>query len=244
MLSASRLPADGLALRSEASWSQAAAALLADLGFTLIDSQRPGTGGSHLLAAFRDTPTRRHFDPELVRCYTPSGSRAAVTIVDRANALAAPERRVLWGHVHVVDRLAVENRFLTFGGRLRVARAAADLHVLDLWSPGPIVRWGGHSQGADRLAGEIGAFFGRLIVPVDFTPGAEARIDAASPATIYAAFLIDLGVRLAASRLHLRGEPDTLEMWLSAERARLRSDAVAWTAAETLLADLRLTPGR
>ena len=56
-------------------------------------------------------------------------------------------------------------------------------------SPAPIERWSGHSQGLDLLTEEIGAFFGRLMVPVDFQPGAEGRLVSATPLALYAAFL-------------------------------------------------------
>jgi hypothetical protein len=146
---------------------------------------------------------------------------------------------VLWGHVHVVDRLRVENRFLTFGGRLRAAAVDESLTILDLWSPGPIVRWGGHSQGTDALAGEIGAFFGRLVVPVDFTPGAEARIDALAPEALYAAFLVDLRHRVDAAR-RLGVPPTELDAWLSRESARLSWDERTWDDGRRLVADLAL----
>src|SRR3972149_4968100 len=75
-------------------------------------------------------------------------------------------------------RLEIETRFLTFGGLLRIADVDPGFRVVQHVSPGPVVRWGGHSQGSDALAGEIGAFFGRLIVPVDYVPGRRGRLAA------------------------------------------------------------------
>jgi hypothetical protein len=101
------------------------------------------------------------------------------------------------------------------------------------------VRWGGHSQGSDELASEIGAFFGRLIVPVDYRPGAETQIDAMRPEVLYAAFVLDLGDRHAAARAHgaTWGE---LDGWLSMERVRLHADEGTWLAAKLFVADRML----
>jgi hypothetical protein len=212
-----------------------AAELLAHLGFTLLHSQHPGAGGSHLLVAFRRTPTLTHFDPEAVTYYAQGEGHAVLATVDRTSALVPASRRVLWGHVHVVDRLRVENRFLTFGGTMTATSVGPDLTVLDLRSPGPIARWGGHSQGVDSLAGSMGAFFGRLILPVDFTPGAEARLNATPPDVLYAAFLLDLDRRLGPDP-SADGE---LGAWLRFERARL-VDESSWAAARRLIADFGL----
>lgn len=230
------------------SWAEEAAEALRDLGFTLLNSDRPAApGGSQLLVALRDRPTLRHFDPELVTCWVAAEGRGRPLAIDRGTA--AGERVILWGHIHVIDRLGVENRFLSFGGSLRVADVDPGLRAVRHVSPGPVVRWGGHSQGFDPLAGEIGAFFGRLIVPVDFAPGGEARLAAEPAEHLYAAFLRDAGARRrdaahrpAALRLdHDRGDP--LGPWIGAEVARVRAQhAPWWEAAGRLLDDLDLGP--
>jgi hypothetical protein len=228
-------------LDDEVGWADAAATLLARFGFLAVQPPHSGDAG-HLLVALRDRPTLRHFDPELVSYYAPSESRAALRTIDR-HALAVEgarlERRVLWGHVHVVDRVPVENRFLTFGGDLRIAEVDPTLTVVDLCSPGPIVRWGGSSQGSDPLAGAIGAFFGRLMVPVDFQAGMEARLDATPANVLYGAFLLDYSAR--KDQAARRGiEPTSLDLWVDAAAARARSDAAVSAAAEQLLRDLHL----
>jgi hypothetical protein len=223
-------------------WVAPAAGLLAHLGFTLINGSRPGSQGSHLLIALRSEPTLRHFDPQAVTFYEPAGERARLVTVDRATAPCQPIRPVLWGHVHVVDRLAEENRFLSFGGVLRagtVREGDEDLVVLDLLSPGPILRWGGHSQGTDALSGAIGAFFGRLIVPIDYTPGIEARVDGVSPEVLYAAFLTDLADRSEAAR-RIRSSGGELDAWTRAECVRVHRTQETWAAAEQLLVDVGL----
>jgi hypothetical protein len=149
------------------------------------------------------------------------------------------ERPVLWGHVHVLDRVPVENRFLTFGGVLRMAEIDSTLTIVDLWSPAPIVRWGGHSQGTDGLAEAIGAFFGRLIVPVDFVSGAATRIDATPAEVLYRAFLLDAITRHRASA-HRLAAPSELDSWVRAAWARAQSDAASCAAARSLLAEFAI----
>jgi hypothetical protein len=222
-------------------WPAAAAALLASLGFRLVS--RDDGGDSHLLVAIRDRPTLAHFDPEDVAYFAVSGARGALVRLDR-RAIDEPgetfEARALWGHVHVVDRVPVENRFLTFGGTLRGAVIDDEVAVLDLRSPAPIVRWGGHSQGVDELTDAIGAFFGRLIVPIDFEPGAEERIAALSPTALYCAFLLDWLQR--SERAARRGfDPGSLRRWARSAWNRACRDPEACRAAAELLADLRLS---
>ncbi|TAK00876.1 MAG: hypothetical protein EPO36_07160 [Chloroflexota bacterium] len=224
-------------------WAAASAAALRDLGFTLLHSDHPAApGGSQLLVALRDRPTLRHFDPEQVSCWVAASGRGRAEPIDRR--ARAGERTILWGHVHVVDRLGVENRFLTFGGPLRIADIDASLRVVQHASPGPVVRWGGHSQGFDALAGEVGAFFGRLIVPVDYLEGGEARLAAEPPEHLYAAFLRDSAARRREATRRLDPDRDVqLWTWISHEIARIRDAHPAWwEAAGILLDDLDLGP--
>jgi hypothetical protein len=225
-------------LERPAAWTEVDADLVADLGFTLLHSHRPAESGSHLVVALRSRPTERHFDPEEVAFYAPAAGRGAMVSIDRRTALRVPTRRVLWGHVHVVDRYAIENRFLTFGGTLAAAEISPDLTIVDLASPGAIVRWGGHSQGTDRLATEIGAFFGRLMIPVDLRPGVESVVDGLDAIVLYAAFLLDLERRLAPSRI--RGSDDELLAWLAIERTRVEAEGSAWSSARAMLGELGL----
>ena len=228
------------ALEDPGRWADAAAALLADLGFRLVEPDRVGGDDSHLLLALRDLPTLRHFDPESVTYYARTRGGTRPTTLDR-QTIAGPTARLaapaLWGHIHVLDRLPVENQFLTFGGDVRVVAIDPALSVVDLWSPAPIVRWGGHSQGTDSLAERIGAFFGRLIVPVDFVPGAAERIDGTLPEVLYRAFLADAVTRTerAARRGAIAAE---LDGWLVAAWTRARADTIATAAARELLAEL------
>jgi len=227
----------------EAGWVTTSAAALRDLGFTLLNGDRPAApGGSQLMVALRDRPTLRHFDPEAVSCWVAASGRGRAVAIDRRTAPG--ERPILWGHLHVVDRLGIENRFLTFGGSLRIADIDASLRIVQHASPGPIVRWGGHSQGFDALAGQIGAFFGRLIVPVDYLEGGEARLAAEPPEHLYAAFLRDAAARRREAALRVDpGRDGQLRSWIDAETSRIRDGRPAWwEAAGILLDDLNLGP--
>ncbi len=218
-------------------WLATVAGELSTLGFTLINADRPAAAeGSQLLVALRAQPTLRHFDPEGITCWVAESGRGRPLTIDRTTPTG--DREIQWGHVHVVDRLGVENRFLTFGGPVGIADVDAGLRVVRHTSPGPIVRWGGHSQGSDALAGEIGAFFGRLIVRVDYLPGGEARIAAEPPTSLYAAFLADRSRHLGRPGSN-PGDP--LSHWIRAEASRIRSkDPECWAAGGRLLKELDL----
>jgi hypothetical protein len=229
-------------LRHPDRWHEAASALVAELGFRLVEGRGGVDDDGHLLVALRDRPTLRHFDPESVSYYAPVGDGAKLTTLDaihRGPFGATSDTPVLWGQVLVVDRIPVQNRFLTFGGSLRSINVDPGLTLLDLWSPAPIVRWGGHSQGTDSLTQAIGAFFARLMVPIDFNPGAEARIDATPPGVLYCAFLLDATRR--ARQAAQRGFAGTdLEAWLAGALRHVRMDVPAFAAAHDLLDDLDL----
>ena len=227
-------------------WLDAAVALTADLGFRLVEPDPTGRRGpvteGHLLVALRGEPTLRHFDPESISYYGRAGEGAALTTVARIPAGAGVRRSVLWGHVHVVDRVPVENRFLTFGGELELVGVDAAFTIAHLRSPAPIVRWGGHSQGTDPLTLAIGAFFGRLIVPVDFQPGAAARIDAASPEVLFSAFLCDATAR-GSGRRRFANDLFGVDRWLAAAWVRARTNPEACDAGERLLEAVGLRNG-
>ena len=225
------------ALADPRDWPDAAASLVANLGFRLMAADQVGPDDSHLLVAFREQPALTHFDPEAVAYYAPARGGANVMTINRHTpGTVGPrsERQALWGHVHVLDRVPVENRFLTFGGVLRMAEIDSTLTVVDLWSPAPIVRWGGHSQGTDGLAEAIGAFFGRLIVPVDFVRGAATRIDAVPPEILYRAFLAQAVTRSGRSARRV-ATPTDLDAWLRAAWARAESDPASCVAARAFL---------
>jgi hypothetical protein len=113
---------------------------------------------------------------------------------------------VSWGEIRIVDRLGESNGYLGFGGRCDADLIDDDV-IVEFTSRAPILRRGGHSQGWDLGADAVGAFFGRLLVTVDYVPGFEERLAHATPLTRYAAFIQDAERRdrnMPISALELR----------------------------------------
>jgi hypothetical protein len=226
-------------LADPAVWSTAAADLMADLGFSLVNGDDPWeAGGANLLVAIRAAPTLVHFDPESMECWRFDGERGVRLLVDRETP-GPGELPIAWGRIRIEDRLGVTNDFLSFGGRLRIADQDGT-RLIQVHAPAPILRWAGHSQGLDPLTDEVGAFFGRIMIPIDFTPGAEQAIGTAGPLVLYAAFVDDAWQRFASTQRRREAEPQ-LAGWARTERHRLEArhpDAVG--AARRLLGRLGL----
>lgn len=212
---------------------RSAAGLMADLGFRVEPDLPPRPGPAHLVVALRDRPSLRHFDPERVDLWLEAGRRGALRTLVYGSHWPL-ETAFLWGAIRIVDRLEVSNEYLTFGGRLE-ADLVDGVAILVFTSPAPLLRRGGHSQGWDEGAENLGAFFGRLMVAIDFIPGFEARLTSADPLVRYAAFLADLTERYR----HGPGLAAThLDLWhlIEAEERRVKADhPVEWAAGIDLL---------
>ena len=108
-------------------------------------------------------------------------------------------------------------------------------------SPAPILRRGGHSQVFDQGAANLGAFFGRLMIAIDYRPGFEEQLASATPVARYAAFVEDFLARTEASG-PLRLEDRSLIALLEPERSRLRmGESADWIAGLDLLAAANLS---
>ena len=194
-------------------------ARLADWGFVAHADLPDGAGDAYLLVALRDRPTYRHFDPERIDLWVTRSGRGTRLQIDRSTPdLDLP---FSWGTVGIVDRLGVSNEYVVFGGRLTSSRVGG-MTVVTFVSPAPILRRGGHSQGWDEAAVDLAAFFGRLMIAVDYVAGFEARLSAADPIARYAAFVSDSLVRYEAAR-PLRQDHPALWALLRSEAARLES---------------------
>lgn len=196
-----------------------AARRLADWGFVAHADLPDGAGDAYLLIALRDRPTFRHFDPERIDLWVTRSGRGTRLQIDRST----PELdlQFSWGTVAIVDRLAVSNEYVAFGGRLTSSRVNG-MTVVTLVSPAPILRRGGHSQGWDEAAVDLAAFFGRVMVAVDYVAGFETRMSMADPVTRYAAFVSDCLDRYEAADA-LRLEHPTLWTLLRSEANRLEA---------------------
>lgn len=197
---------------------EVAAGRLADWGFLAHPDLPDGSGDAYLLVALRDTPTLRHFDPERVEVWVSRGSRGMRQEITRPTP--GRDSEFSWGTIAIVDRLGISNEYVAFGGHLTVAHVGG-MTVVICVSSAPILRRGGHSQGWDEAAVDLAAFFGRIMVAVDYVPGFEARIAEARPVTRYAAFIADSVARYRASAA-LRGEHPALWTLLRGEEDRLR----------------------
>ena len=107
----------------------------------------------------------------------------------------------------------------------------------------PLLRRGGHSQVWDLGADSLGAFFGRLLLAVDYGAGFEDIAGNASPVSRYAAFLIDAMARYRASP-RLRGEQPELWTLLRSEERRPHGEGpIEWAVGEALLTRIHLVSG-
>jgi hypothetical protein len=210
-----------------------AAAKLADWGFLAHPDLPDGSGDAYLLVALRDVPTLRHFDPERVAVWVSRGSRGLRLEITRTSRPLDVDYS--WGTVAITDRLDISNEYVTFGGHLTVA-AVGDMTVVILVSTAPILRRGGHSQGWDEAAVDLAAFFGRVMIAVDYVPGFEGRMAEARPLARYASFIMDSLARYRRS-LALRDAHPALLALLCGEEERLRRDHPGdWTDGVALAA--------
>jgi hypothetical protein len=221
-------------------WLADTEAELAHQGFVLRDGSLPGSApGPRLLVALRDHPTLEHFDPEEITCWEVRGGRGHLATLDR-RAVTPMSRPWSWGPIRITDRVPVSNQFLGFGGSLLVDSRDTTATFIAFTSQAPIVRWAGHSQGTDPVADEIGAFFARLMVPVDYQADAEARIAEADPVALYSVFLQHMLDRIQHSQ-RLRDADPRLAGWLAHEGNRVAHDSpTQWQQGRTLLDWLEL----
>ena len=212
---------------------RAASVLLERWGFLANPDLPDQDGPGYLLVALRPEPTLRHYDPELVEFWESRGGRGVrrtLRLKDRMPIATT----FAWGPITVVDRLGVANEWLTFGGTL-TAEAIDGAVFASFVSPAPLLRRGGHSQGWDAGAENLGAFFGRMMVAVDYAPGFEPAAAAATPLARYAAFLAELGTRFARSP-GLRATDPRLWHLIDHEASGLQRDHPdEWSAGLALL---------
>jgi hypothetical protein len=208
---------------------------LAGWGFQAHADLPDGPGPAFLLVALRAAPTLRHYDPDAVEYWATENGHGVRHVLSRATPMPLTEP-FSWGSIRLVDRLGVTNDYVTFGGRLDAAQVD-DAVIVAFASPAPILRRGGHSQGWDRGADAVGAFFGRLMVQVDFTPGFETQLADAPPLTRYAAFVRDSRTRCSRPGGSAALDEDFCRL-MATEAARLRASAPSdWDAGRRLSPD-------
>ncbi len=218
-----------------------AAELLESWGFIAHPDLPDAVGEAYLLAAIRDRPTLDHFDPERLEVWVTSGSHGRRLEIERGTPMPL-DRSFSWGTVRILDRFGISNDYVTFGGHL-AADVVDGVTVCVLTSPAPLLRRGGHSQAADPTSDDLAAFFGRMMIAVDYVAGFEGVVASASPVARYAAFVADFLDRTSRS-------PDLrstrLETWtlLRSEGERLRqTHPDDWQAGVELLGTAGLAEG-
>lgn len=210
-----------------------AAGMLADWGFLAHSDLPDRPGPSWLLVAIRPRPTRTHFDPEAVDYWVTDGDRGVGATLDARTHLPLAAATT-WGTIRVTDRLRVTNEWLTFGGTL-VAERVDDAIVAVFASGAPLLRRGGHSQGWDEGAANLGAFFAKARAAAGSDRRFEAAAAAADPVARYACFVGETMRRFRVSEMLRRLEADLWRL-LAHEEHRLRATAPdAWASGLRLL---------
>lgn len=198
-------------------------AFVRDLGFELVHGDRPDRpAGANLIVALREEPSLHHFDPERIDYWSSEHGRGVRRTVDRYGD--EPTHPVAWGAVRLVDRLGVENVFLTFGGTMRVGDPDATTRITVLGSRAPVMRAGGHSQGKDVRADEVGAFFARLRAAVGADVAVEGRVLEAPPLVLYAALIVSEHETIAEHPPLGEARPG-FAAWSAEELDRLKGEA-------------------
>lgn len=203
-----------------------AARRLQDWGFLAEPDLPDRPGPAYLLVALRDTPTLRHYDPEMVEYWATAEGRGVRRSLSRETGMPL-DTEFSWGLIRIIDRLGVSNEYVTFGGHLAADEVDGATYAV-FASEAPLLRRGGHSQVWDEGADSLAAFFGRFLLAVDIEPGFEARAAAAEPLTRYASFIDDTLGRYRRSVV-MRDRDPRLWAMVHAEAARLERDhEAAW----------------
>jgi hypothetical protein len=220
-----------------------AAHRLADLGFWLDSHYPVPAGPSRLMVAIRDKPTLRHYDPERIRYWT-TGEENRGHAVDITRRTKLPvEGRFSWGKVELFDRLGIQNDYVSLGGTVVADEGGPDTTLVVFTSLGPILSLGGHSQFEDPIATDLGAFFGRIMVPIDFEPGVEEALSRAKPLDRYAAFVCYETLRFRHHPILAREHPRHATILAEESRRLQRDEPFAWAAGERLLERLGMAHG-
>ncbi|HXX62031.1 MAG TPA: hypothetical protein VEI48_12190 [Candidatus Sulfotelmatobacter sp.] len=220
--------------------ADAALALVGDRGVRLMEADPAARQAANLLlVALRREHHDRQFEPDWLLYWVAAAGRGVRRRLDRGS-LEIGGAPFAWGTIRVFDRLSVFSTYVTFGGTITLGHASDGTLMAQFASPAPILRWTGRDQPPDVRAAEAECFFARIMVPIDFTSGAEALVAATSPLAVYAAMLADLEPRLAAERA-LDAPDARLAATVRHEALRVRaSDPAAWQEGRALLVGLGL----
>jgi hypothetical protein len=211
-----------------------AAEMLQHWGFLAHSDLPDREGPSYLLVAVRPHPTLAHYDPEEIEYWVNDRERGVPATLTKLTRLPLTTTTT-WGMIRVTDRLRETNEWLTFGGTLEAQRIG-DATIAVFKSPAPLLRRGGHSQGWDTGAANLGAFFAKVRGTAGYAPRFEAQAARAEPNARFACFVADFIRRYRRSEVLRNLDP---ELWrlLQREERRLRDRYPAdWDAGNALLA--------
>lgn len=213
-----------------------AADMLTYWGFLAHADLEDHDGPSYLLVAIRRVPTRQHYDPEQLDYWVTDGGRGTQASLTKMSTLPV-DVSTTWGMLRVVDRLAVSNEWLSFGGRLNASQVDGNI-IAVFTSSAPLLRMGGHSQGWDEGAPSVAAFFARVRAAAGVDRRFEALEGTADPQDRYSCFVADFARRYRRSEM-LRTLDAGLWRLISHEERRMRDQhPMAWQAGARLLAAL------
>ena len=196
-----------------------AAGMLQYWGFLAHADVSGQEGPSFLLVSMRPSPTYVHYDPEQIDYWVHDGGQGLPASIDRMSPMPM-DTQTTWGMIRVVDRLRVTNEWLSFGGRLAAEKVNGAV-VAVFTSSAPLLRRGGHSQGWDKAAPSVAAFFAK----VRAAAGADHRFEilegAADPLARYSCFVADFARRYRRSDTLKNLDP---ELWrvVSREEHRMK----------------------
>ena len=212
---------------------RAAAGMLQYWGFLAHADVSGQEGPSFLLVSMRPSPTYVHYDPEQIDYWVHDHGQGLPASIDRLSPMPM-DIQTTWGMIRVVDRLRVTNEWLSFGGRL-VADKVDGAAVAVFTSSAPLLRRGGHSQGWDKAAPSVAAFFAKVRAAAGADHRFEVLEGAADPLARYGCFVADFERRYRRSEMLRNLDPDLWRV-VSAEARRMREHyPLAWQTGGQLL---------
>jgi hypothetical protein len=168
---------------------------MAELGFIVFRTPPDTpTPDSCLMVMIHESPTTRHFDPEVASFWVTGEGRGRIREADYTTRPF--ETPFSWGRIRLVDRVGARNSFVSFGGTVSGERVGTGVVLLIFRTPAVIFRLQGHSQREDRLAEEVMSFFGRLVPILWRSPETESTVAATPPLMLYGAFLLHTMARV------------------------------------------------
>ena len=218
-----------------------AAGMLQHWGFLAHADVSGQEGPSFLLVAIRPRPTLDHYDPERIDFWVTERGQGIPATMDGLSQMPVDDSTT-WGMIRVVDRLRVTNEWLSFGGRLTAEKVDGAV-IAVFTSSAPLLRRGGHSQGWDKAAPSVAAFFAKVRAAAGVDHPFEVLEAAADPLARYSCFVADFARRYRHSEMLRKLDPELWQVVGHEERRMRDHDPLAWQAGGRLLDALDAAAG-